>query len=138
VDSGPQLGEKTRDFAAKKAGLGSGKTYDRARTAVENAEPEVVAAMDKGEIGVAKAAEISCLPKEVQRSALERAKSGAAAMGEDPDVNPEVLADDTMAKVKSLGRQAVELAHDFLMKNDRLVVPVESRLGKLTLTICRR
>jgi ParB family chromosome partitioning protein len=41
---------ETREIAAKKAGFDSEQTYRRAKTVVENAEPELVAAMDQGTI----------------------------------------------------------------------------------------
>jgi len=39
---------KTRDLAAAKAGLGSGKTLEAAQKVVEHGAPELVAAMDEG------------------------------------------------------------------------------------------
>lgn len=39
---------KTRDLAAAKAGLGSGKTYEAAKKVVENGTQKLVEAMDAG------------------------------------------------------------------------------------------
>ncbi len=39
---------QTRDLAAAKAGLGSGKTLEAAQKVVEHGTPELVAAMDEG------------------------------------------------------------------------------------------
>lgn len=41
-------GQKTRDIAAAKAGLGSGKTLEAAQKVVERGIPELVEAMDLG------------------------------------------------------------------------------------------
>ena len=41
---------KTRDIAAAKAGLGSGKTLEAAQKVVEQGAPELVEAMDKGKV----------------------------------------------------------------------------------------
>jgi ParB family chromosome partitioning protein len=39
---------KTRDIAAAKAGLGSGKTYEAAKKVVADGAPDLVKAMDEG------------------------------------------------------------------------------------------
>ncbi len=39
---------RTKDLAAAKAGLGSGKTLEAAQKVVEHGTPELVAAMDEG------------------------------------------------------------------------------------------
>ena len=52
LDPGP----KDREAAAKAVGFGSGKTAERAMTVVERGVPELVAAMDKGEIAIRPAA----------------------------------------------------------------------------------
>ncbi|MCP4543151.1 MAG: ParB N-terminal domain-containing protein, partial [Chloroflexi bacterium] len=73
VDNGPQVphGAKTRDVVAKKAGFGSGKEYDRARKVVDTAEPEVVEAMDKGDMSISRAARVADLPPEQQREVVD-------------------------------------------------------------------
>ena len=58
---------KTRDLAAAKAGLGSGKTLEAAQKVVEHGTPELVAAMDDGKVSIHAAAAISTLPVEEQR-----------------------------------------------------------------------
>jgi len=75
VDSGPQYsGEKTRDVVAEKAGFGSGKEYDRARKVVENAEPEVVEAMDNGELSISRASKVAELEPAEQREVVNTPK----------------------------------------------------------------
>ena len=54
----------TRDIAAKAAGFGNGKTYEQAKKAIAEAPPEVVAAMDAGEVSVSLAAKVVNLPEE--------------------------------------------------------------------------
>ena len=50
---------KTADIAAKRAGFGSAETYERAKTVVEKGTPELVAAMDSGEMTIAAAATVA-------------------------------------------------------------------------------
>lgn len=54
---------KTRDIAAAKAGLGSGKTLEAAQKVVEHGAPELVEAMDAGKVSIHAAAAIASLPK---------------------------------------------------------------------------
>jgi hypothetical protein len=58
VDRGPQVGpgEKTRDIAAQKAGFDSSHAYRLAKTVVERGAPNVVEAMDAGEVSISAAA----------------------------------------------------------------------------------
>ncbi len=61
----PELPQgRTRDLAAKAAGFGNGKTYEQAKKAIAEAPPEVVAAMDAGEVSVSLAAKVVNLPEE--------------------------------------------------------------------------
>ncbi len=62
-------GRKTADIAAEQAGFGSEKTYRDAKTVVAQAEPELVEAMDKGEIAISTAAKLSKADPETQRQA---------------------------------------------------------------------
>jgi ParB family chromosome partitioning protein len=62
----PDQGQ-TRDIAAAKAGLGSGKTLEAAQKVVERGVPELVEAMDAGKVSIHAAAELTSLPKEDQR-----------------------------------------------------------------------
>jgi len=73
----PQHGEKTREFAAKKAGFSSERTARRVRHVVENGAPALVEALDKGEVSANRAAEIAALPTSEQKRALaaDRAQS---------------------------------------------------------------
>lgn len=63
--SGIERGD-TRDIAAAKAGLGSGKTMEAAQKVVERGIPELVEAMDSGRVSIHAAASIAALPKEDQ------------------------------------------------------------------------
>jgi DNA modification methylase len=73
-----QPGERTDDFAAKRAGLGNRKTAERAEKVIDSGVPELVEAMDKGEVSVSAAAEVATLPrkqqKEVVRNGCDQAK----------------------------------------------------------------
>lgn len=66
---------QTRDVAAKKAGLGSGRTYQQARTVIECGTPELQEAMDAGDVSVKDAEAFSRLPPEEQNEALKLPKS---------------------------------------------------------------
>ncbi len=69
VDRGPQVGpgEKTRDIAAQKAGFDSSHAYRLAKTVVERGAPNVVEAMDAGEVSISAAARaVKAAPKEQQ------------------------------------------------------------------------
>lgn len=73
-------GGRARDLAAKAAGFGNGKTYEQAKTVVEKAAPELVAAMDEGRVSVSAAAALSDLPKAEQAIVVRQdAKSVQAA-----------------------------------------------------------
>lgn len=68
-----QKGQETRDFAAKKAGFGNRETFRQAKNVVDNAAPELVAAMDEGKVSILAAHRATKLPVEQQR---EIAKTG--------------------------------------------------------------
>jgi ParB/RepB/Spo0J family partition protein len=53
----------TVDLAAKRAGFKSTETYERAKTVVDRGAPELLAAMDKGDISIDAAAKIATQPK---------------------------------------------------------------------------
>jgi len=65
VDNCPQFhGTKTRELAARKAGFESYKTCERAKKVTELGAPELVAAMDAGELSIGAAAVIAQEPAE--------------------------------------------------------------------------
>ena len=66
--SGSEAQGETRDLAAAKAGLGSGKTLEAAQAVVANGVPELVAAMDAGKVTIHSAKEIASMPTEEQLS----------------------------------------------------------------------
>lgn len=57
---------ETKDIAAAKAGLGSGKTLEAAQKVVERGAPELVEAMDAGKVTIHAAKNIASLPAEEQ------------------------------------------------------------------------
>jgi ParB family chromosome partitioning protein len=59
-------GVETRDFAAKKAGFGNFTTYEQAKRVVDHGAPELVAAMDSGEVSISAAAVIALQPADRQ------------------------------------------------------------------------
>ena len=63
----PRSGAETRVIAARKAGFGNETTYRQARTVVERGSPNVVAAMDAGEVSISAAARaVNAAPKDEQ------------------------------------------------------------------------
>lgn len=69
----PRKGERTADFAARKAGFGNRETFRQAEHVVTHAEPELVQAMDEGKVSILAAHRAAKLPAEQQR---EVAKTG--------------------------------------------------------------
>lgn len=67
-------GSETREAVAKAAGFGNAETYRQAKAVTENAVPELVQAMDKGEIAISTAATLASAPAEVQRQAVAQPK----------------------------------------------------------------
>ena len=57
---------QTRDLAAAKAGLGSGKTLEAAQSVIERGLPTLVEAMDEGKVTIHAAKMIATLPQEEQ------------------------------------------------------------------------
>jgi ParB family chromosome partitioning protein len=55
------------DIAAKRSGFRSTETYERAKTVVDHGAPELVAAMDAGEVSIDAAAKIASQPEEEQK-----------------------------------------------------------------------
>lgn len=78
VGNGPHYptGEKTREVAARKAGFDSDREYRRVGAVVANGSPELVEAMDRGDVSASAAATLAGLHKEEQREVLS---NGAAA-----------------------------------------------------------
>jgi hypothetical protein len=71
-DNCPEFqGTETRELAARKAGFDSYKSYERAKKVVELGAPELVAAMDAGEVSISAAAVIAHEPPQAQRSIVE-------------------------------------------------------------------
>jgi len=67
MENFPELkGRTSRDIAAEKAGLGSGRTYEEAKKVVEHGAPELVAAMDSGVVSISAAAVIAAKPRKQQ------------------------------------------------------------------------
>ncbi|MFZ1641574.1 MAG: hypothetical protein WAV07_09100 [Candidatus Contendobacter sp.] len=60
---------ESREIAAKKAGFDSEATYRRAKIVVEHTVPELVAAMDRGDLSVSTAATLTELPASEQARA---------------------------------------------------------------------
>jgi hypothetical protein len=64
------------DAAAKRAGLGGKDGYIRVKKVIDNGIPELVEQMDKGEIAVSAAAELSTAPADEQEECMKREFDG--------------------------------------------------------------
>lgn len=69
---------RSDEIAAEKAGFGNRKTYQQARKVVDNAEPDLIEAMDSGDISISTAAALTELPVETQIYAAENPKEAPA------------------------------------------------------------
>lgn len=67
-------GQKSEQIAAKQAGFGNETTYRQARKVTEEAIPELVEAMDRGDIAISTAAKLVTAPPETQQYAAENPK----------------------------------------------------------------
>lgn len=74
-------GAETRQIAATKAGFGNAETYRQAKAVVDNGAPELVAAVDSGEVSVSAGAALAKLPKGEQASIVA---SGGGDVGKPP------------------------------------------------------
>ena len=70
----PEVGARTTEIAAEKAGFGNRKTYEQAKKVVQSAEPEVAAAMDSGDLSISAAAVVADEPPEEQKRIVEMPK----------------------------------------------------------------
>lgn len=68
-------GQKTREAVAKAAGFGNAETYRQAKAVVDRAIPELVKAMDAGNVAISTAAKLVSAPPEVQREAVANPKT---------------------------------------------------------------
>jgi ParB family chromosome partitioning protein len=62
-------GRRSDEIAAKKAGFGGKDTYRQAKAVTEQAETELVDAMDRGEVAISTAAKLATAPADTQREA---------------------------------------------------------------------
>lgn len=72
---------KSRDIAARAAGLGSGKTLEAAQRVIEHGTPELVEAMDARAVSIHGADKLAKLPAEEQREAVKAKRRKSADAG---------------------------------------------------------
>lgn len=65
-------GKGVPEIAAERAGFGNKETYRQAKKVVDDAVPEIIEKMDKGEIAISTAATVSELPKAQQQDLIDR------------------------------------------------------------------
>jgi hypothetical protein len=71
-------GKESAEIAAEAAGFESTRTYQRAKSVIENGSLETIKAMNEGVISVSDAAAIADKPKAVQKAAVAAVKEGEA------------------------------------------------------------
>lgn len=76
----PGRGQETREFAAKKAGFGGHDTYRKAEAVIRAAAPELVAALDRGDVTVNRAHSLLDKPEPIQRQVAKAPKAEQARM----------------------------------------------------------
>jgi hypothetical protein len=69
-----EAAKETREIAAEKAGFGNRTSYVQAKHVVERGTPELVEAMDQGQISIALAADLLNQPASVQREIVKNAE----------------------------------------------------------------
>lgn len=115
---------ETAEVAAKKAGFGNPETYRQAKTVIEQAEPELVDAMDRGEIKISTAAKLAKSEPETQRKAAAdpkkaidlakqasaaKAKEGAAAFTDEATQRREAKRAETRQRLDDLAaRESIQ------------------------------
>lgn len=147
---------ETRDLVAKATGFGNGKTYEQAKKVVQNAAPELVEAMDKGEASVSAAsalldlthAEQANVVREGKKAIQKAAKQAKAEKFEPvkPAGTPHVLRvisamDILLRHIQSEGMSVTEMADVFLAEVDltepaiadriHATLPVMQELGRI-------
>lgn len=141
----------TRDLVAKATGFGNGKTYEQAKKVVQEAAPELVEAMDRGEASVSAAAALLSEPKEVQAKVAQEGKKAiqqAAKQARTPKSElikpagtPHVLyvisaMDVLLRQMQREGMSAVQMADVFLDEVDTSSPAIADRI-KATLPFMR-
>ena len=142
---------ETRDLVAKATGFGNGKTYEQARKVVQEAAPELIEAMDRGEASVSAAAALLSNSKEDQakivaegKKAIQKAAKQAKAVKFDPVKpagTPHVLRvinamDILLRHIQSEGMDPAEMADVFLAEVDLSEPAIADRI-KATLPVMR-
>jgi ParB-like chromosome segregation protein Spo0J len=91
VDSGPRFpAGRSRDIAAQRAGFGSAHTLRLARQLADNGIPELVTAVDNGEMTITAGARLAAMSPEMQRSSLGLAgPAGCASANQTSDAEAE-------------------------------------------------
>lgn len=141
----------TRDLVAKATGFGNGKTYEQARKVVQEAAPELVEAMDRGEASVSAAAALLSNTKEDQakivaegKKAIQKAAKQARVTRMDvvqPAGTPHVLQvinamDVLLRHIQRDGMSPTEMADVFLAEVDLSEPAIADRI-RATLPIMR-
>lgn len=131
---GPAKGQRTDAFAAKKAGFGNRETYRQAEAVLRAAVPELMAALDKGDVSIDRAFKLLDQPEPVQRKIAKAPKAEQARImrGIRYDVNQEtnvqkaervLLAIETLLKAPMTAVQFRSFALPHTLKTARLAIP---------------
>lgn len=142
---------QTRDLVAKATGFGNGKTYEQAKKVVQQAAPELVEAMDKGEASVSAASALLDMTHEEQAEVVREGKKAIQQAAKQAKANkfeavkpagtPHVLRvinamDILLRHLQSEGMSPVEMADVFLAEVDLSEPAIADRI-KATLPLMR-
>lgn len=124
--SGPS---RARDQIAEALGV-SGATLDRVKRVMSQGIPELVAAMDAGEIGMNRAATIAGLPQEEQAAALKAPKAPRPRAPKAPEAAPEAapagVFHNSGYSAYALGRQCCNAVKLMLLSDPTLPEALDS------------
>lgn len=118
-------GRETRDIAADKAGFGNAETYRQAKTVVDAGAPDLVKAVDDGDIAVSAAAQIASLPSGQQAEIMKKLTRDvdghltAEAQRHIRQLAKEVRAHDQKRKAERRERRETELGAKISALPDR-------------------
>jgi ParB-like chromosome segregation protein Spo0J len=108
VDAEPAPGVESRQSVAQAAGLGSHDTLRQAERVVDQAVPEVVAAMDDGTLSINAAADVAELPETEQVKVLTEVKAGKKPRKAIQEARARLKGGHTQAEANADGARVME------------------------------
>jgi hypothetical protein len=104
----PAPGERTSEVIAETAGFGNDETLRQAERVLDQAVPEVVAAMDEGSLSISAAADIAALPETEQAKVLTEVKAGKKPRKAIQEARARLKGGHTQAEANADGARVME------------------------------